>query len=289
MGPIDLAQKALAAGLQVDGITIHAYPRASEGPVFFRDLIQRARLTLDKPVLIQETGYPSQGCPSCGDQWAAWEGVFDEATQAAWIKYMTAIPFGTEDTMGVLYYSAEDAAYASSPSPPTDSYGHMGLFALDRTKLAYNVYLQQIRTFTTLGSNLTDSQGTISFRGFAGDYVISFATSSGGKVETRIHVEQLSNSTCSGQQDSTITLTDLPWQPLVTNSQKEFCATPTVSTSATSTAQSTFVSTSITPSTLSTVNGISNDLLIPVVLVAAIVLVVIGAAVWRRSKNTSAR
>ena len=248
-GPIDFAQKALAAGLQVDGISIEAYPRASDGfvhtPVFFRDLVQRARLTLDEPVLIQETGYPSQGCPGCASQWAAWDGVFDEATESAWVKYMTAIPFGTEDAIGVNFFSAIDAAYARSPAPSTDPWAYMGLFTLGRTKLAYNVYLQQIRTFTTLSSNITDAEGSISFRGFAGYYSLTVTASKGVSFPTfgppvyqlslHIHVQQLSNSTCVGQQNFRIAVT---MQPTVSDTVMQSCINPTMSSLASSSTSS---------------------------------------------------
>lgn len=185
--PFEFAQRALRAGLQVDGITLEAYPFAQATPLFYQRYV-RQLASLGKPVFIQETGYPSQPCPGC--PWMAWGGIFDEATQAAWAKYMTAIPYGTENVLGVIWVFAVDVPTAW-PLNPSWPFNTMGLFTREgRTKQAYDVYRQHIQMFTTTGSGRTGESGEITFRGFAGDYTVTITAPDGRKVEQTIHVTE---------------------------------------------------------------------------------------------------
>jgi hypothetical protein len=177
-------QRALASGLQVDGITIEGFPTEEFTPVWYHNFVQRLA-SLGKPVFIQETGYPS---PRCHTSYCfpAWGGVYDEVTQAAWVKYMTAIPYGTENVMGVLWVFAVDA-----PLYPDWPFSYMGLFTREgRTKQAYDVYRQHIQMFTTVGSGNTNGQGQLAFRGFAGEYTVIVTAPDGRKVEQTIHVRE---------------------------------------------------------------------------------------------------
>lgn len=185
IGPYEFAQLALASGLQVDGITVQAFPSyvgEAFTPVWYQQYVRKLA-SLGKPVFIQETGYPSQPCPTA-ECFPAWGNVYDEATQAAWVKYMTAIPYGTEDVIGVLYVFAVDQA--------SDwEWKYMGLFTREgRTKQAYDVYREHIQMFTTSGRGLTDDNGKIAFRGFAGKYTVTVTAPDGRKVEQTIHVRE---------------------------------------------------------------------------------------------------
>ncbi len=182
-------RRALASGLQVDGITIEGFPGEEFTPVWYQDFARRLA-RLGKPVFIQETGYLSQpGCP-----WTAWDRKCDEVTQAAWAKYMTAIPYGTEDVMGVLWVFAVDVP-SDWPLKPNWPFNTMGLFTREgRTKQAYDVYREHIRMFTTKGSDTTDEQGQISFRGFAGEYTVTVSAPDGREVEETIHVHEESEN-----------------------------------------------------------------------------------------------
>jgi GH35 family endo-1,4-beta-xylanase len=183
ISPFEFAQRALQAGLQVDGITLQAWPSAQGTPVFYQNYV-RQLASLGKPVFIQETGYPSQPTPPA-QWWQAWGGIFDEPTQAAWVKYITTIPYGTENVLGVLWVFAVDNTI------PNRLFSHMGLFTRDgQTKQAYDVYRQHIRMFTTTGNDNTDESGKIAFRGFAGEYTVTVTAPDGRKVEETIHVRE---------------------------------------------------------------------------------------------------
>lgn len=184
LSPFEFAQRALQAGLQVDGITLQAWPYAQATPLFYQSYV-RQLASLGKPVFIQETGYPSQPTQPAR-LWRAWGGILDEPTQAAWVKYMTAIPYGTENVMGVLLVFAVD-----DNTIPSWPFTHMGLFTREgRTKQAYDVYRQHIKMFTTTGSGSTDESGKIAFRGFAGEYTVTVTAPDGRKVEQTIHVTE---------------------------------------------------------------------------------------------------
>jgi hypothetical protein len=181
ISPFEFAQRALRAGLQVDGIALEAYPFAKATPLFYQSYV-RQLASLGKPVFIQETGYPSQPGPG---EWMAWGKIFDETTQAAWVKYMIAIPYGTENVLGVLLVIAVDGRFPDWP------FNTMGLFTREgRTKQAYDVYRQHIQRFTTVGSGNTNGQGQLAFRGFAGEYTVIVTAPDGRKVEQTIHVRE---------------------------------------------------------------------------------------------------
>lgn len=184
--PFEFAQQALASGLQVDAVSLHAYPNSeSRTPVGILWIEYQFR-SLHKPVFIQETGYPSQPCQACGydDTWTAWNSIFNEPTQAAWVKYMTGMTFGTENVLGVVNF-ADDTW-------PGDLYKDFGLFTRSgQTKQAYYTLLDQIRMFTTSGNTSTNTQGVIRFRGFAGNYTISVP----GYESASIHVSEQGNNT----------------------------------------------------------------------------------------------
>jgi hypothetical protein len=198
--PFDFAQQALASGLQVDSFTLEAYPnwdpfyKLGRTPVFYANYIEKMA-TLGKPVFVQETGYPSQPCAPCDySAWTAWNRVFDEPTQAAWVKYMTAIPFGTANVMGVINFPDD-------LPDPSSLFRDFGLFTRDgRTKQAYDMYRQLIQGFTTAGSGTTDASGKLGFRGFAGEYSVTVSAPDGRKVEQTIHVSE------TGGNSFTITL-----------------------------------------------------------------------------------
>jgi len=189
ISPFEFAQRALQAGLPVDGITLQAWPGAQATPLFYQNYV-RQLASLGKPVFIQETGYPSQPTQPARI-WQAWGGIFDEPTQAAWVKYMTAIPYGTENVMGVLLVFAVD-----DNTIPNWPFTHMGLFTRDgRTKQAYDGYRQHIRMFTTVGSDNTNAQGQLAFRGFAGEYTVIVTAPDGRRVEQTIHVREKAENT----------------------------------------------------------------------------------------------
>jgi hypothetical protein len=192
--PFEFADQALASGLQVDGISFPAYPYGPPfSPTFYQSYIQRLS-SLGKPVFIQETGYPSQN-NAAESNWATWSGIHDEPTQAAWDKYMTAVPFGTENVLGVILVSAEDI-----PNPDA-VFRDFGLFIRDgRTKQAYEMYRQLIQGFTSVGTGSTDASGKLAFRGFAGEYTVTVTAPDGRKVEQTIHVSE------TGGNSFTITL-----------------------------------------------------------------------------------
>ncbi|HXZ89929.1 MAG TPA: hypothetical protein VEG61_02605, partial [Candidatus Dormibacteraeota bacterium] len=190
-----------------------AYPwkdwslNAEGTPVFYRQYA-KSMADLGRPVFIQETGYPSEGCGElCVDNWPAWNRVFDESTQAAWVRYMLGIAFGTEGIIGVTSWFVD----LRPDDWSVQSFKSMGLATRDgRAKQAYSAYLDEVENFTTSGRGITDAQGRVSFRGFAGYYTIAVTAADGQRSKIGIHVLQLSNSTHAGRQDFTITFAPHP-------------------------------------------------------------------------------
>ena len=193
--PIDFARQALAGGIQIDGVSVEAYPTQFGGqirtPIFYQWYTRNMARLLHTPVFVQETGYPSQPCEACGggggtNTWAtAWNRVFTEPAQASWVKYMTTDMFGTEGVIGIVNFPYHT---------PTSSslFRDFGLFTADgHAKQAYYTLLNQIQMFTTSGNTSTNRQGVIMFRGFAGNYTISVP----GYESATIHVSEQGNNT----------------------------------------------------------------------------------------------
>jgi len=226
----EFAKRFLALDVNIDGFSIETYPDDYGGaykhtPIFYKQVINELQ-ALGKPVFIMETGYPSQPCVPCDEKggWIPWSR--DEPTQAAWVKYMTGISYGTEGVIGITYYPVD----ILDPSGAVQAFTNFGLLTRQgRAKQAYWTCLEQIQMFTTSGSETTDAQGRLSFRGFAGNYVITVTTAYGQKSETHIHVQQLSNSTYAEQQDFSITLAP---QPIINSTSAITSRTTTASSQA---------------------------------------------------------
>jgi len=189
--PIDFARQALASGIQVNDVSVEAYPTHFGGqirtPLFYQQYTRNMASVLHKPVFVQETGYPSQPCAACGTaDWAtAWNGIFDEPTQAAWVRYMTTDMFGTDGVIGVVNFPYH------TPTA-TSLFRDFGLFTTGGyAKQAYYVLLNQTQMFTTSGNSSTNTDGVVMFRGSAGNYTISLP----GYESTTIHVSEQGNNT----------------------------------------------------------------------------------------------
>jgi hypothetical protein len=203
--PYDFARNALSSGLRVDGFSVEAYPggppneNENHTPLFYRAKIQQLQ-SLGKGVFIQEGGYPAYDCQGC--HWKAWGTTYDETMQADWVKYMATLPFGMDNTLGDHLLTMVDF---STPGK-VGEFDEMGLFTQGGDlRQSYSVFLGLMQMFRTKGSALTDDKGQISFRGFAGYYTVTAKASSSQRSSLSIHVQQLSNSTYTRQQNFVIT------------------------------------------------------------------------------------
>jgi hypothetical protein len=182
--PVEFARKVLQADVPVDGFAFQVYPLSVEGtPVFYQNWI-RELAAFGKEVFVQEVvyaGVPIEGCPEC---WPTWGGIHDEPTQAAWVKYMVALAYGTQGAIGVLYDNVVDGdtTYAVRYSGLATRDGH--------TRLAYDAFRECVAMFTTSGTATSDEEGEVAFRGFAGNYAVSVAALDGRKTEETIHISE---------------------------------------------------------------------------------------------------
>lgn len=130
---------------------------------------------LGKPIILSEIGVPSK--PS-------------EETQAEWLKQVYTLAFSKPYVQSITWYFI----YAPKSDP---FYPDCGLFRAVKPrpepKLAYYTHKELVTQWTTTGTRKTDENGTLHFRGYAGEYSIFAA----GYKNSTIHVSEGKENTCT--------------------------------------------------------------------------------------------
>lgn len=176
-------------GIEVDVVGIETYHAGNvqvHGPLLGLDMVTLSSLfdqysEFQKPVFAGEFSAPST--MEEGSGW--WHQYWDEQTQAEYVKDFYTIAFSKPLVNGVMWsYGVSDR----------DSYViNGGLLDSDlNPKPAYFALKDLVNAWTTSGSGHTDVNGSIEFRGFAGEYTINVTTPSGSSVQN-VHVYE--NST----------------------------------------------------------------------------------------------
>lgn len=166
--PYTFAQEVLDSGVKLAGISIEAYPGSQfVTPFFYKEYIQSLN-SIDLPILVQETGYPS--APTLGGSqnttahyWPGWGGIFTQTAQSDWLRFMFTFILSDPDTIGVIW--------PFGVNENVTPWQHFGLIDENGTlKQSYFAYQQFVNAINSSGFSVTNSTGQVSFRGFAGNY-----------------------------------------------------------------------------------------------------------------------
>jgi len=152
---------------------------------------------LSKKIFIGEILYPTmEEYPEINKWWegfGGWHEGFTDKTQADWAASTLTIAFGDPNVIGYQWGNTNDG--------PADYYlNGTGLFHKDRTtpRPSLNAISELIKSWTTTGNGVTDDTGSLTFRGFGGDYEFTITTKDGRTYHAKTHVTE--------QQDNTINL-----------------------------------------------------------------------------------
>jgi len=168
--PYDFIQDAIRAGVDFDIIglefyynaynlaPLHLHPRRSLSSM--GGLIDKYS-TLGKKIQVTEISVPS--APVKGMQ-GYWGEPWSENLQAEYLETAYTIFFGKPQLEAIIWWDATDI----------DSFIYHGglLDEQHRPKKSYYALKNLIRSWTTIGTGLTDRNGQITFRGFGGSYQV---------------------------------------------------------------------------------------------------------------------
>jgi hypothetical protein len=130
-----------------------------------------------KTIYVNEFSVPSAYITNSG--W--WHQPWDEPTQAEYLENFYTVAFSKPlvRLINWAWGSTDQDAFTISG----------GLLKSDlKPKLAYQALKRLIESWRTLGTGTTDTNGELSFKGFAGDYEISIHTPDGQKFLSKVHI-----------------------------------------------------------------------------------------------------
>lgn len=132
-----------------------------------------------RPIYVNEFSIPSTYIADSG--W--WHRPWDEPTQAEYLEGFYTIAFSKPLVQSINW------AWGSTDQDAFTLSG--GLLDTNlKPKTAYHTLKKLIESWYTFETGITDSNGGLSFRGFAGEYEISAQTPNGKKPLGRIHIYQ---------------------------------------------------------------------------------------------------
>lgn len=182
----------LERGLPLDTIGLEFYqfgtdiPGTTVAPGLSLAAIARTMDLYNKyklPVNIVEFQVPSSQEP--GTSWL--HHPWDEATQAEFTRDFYTLAFGTEYMQGVQW-----SAFVSDKN---SFLINAGIFDEEyQPKPVYYTLKDLISAWTTTGSVVTDENGALEIRGFAGDYEITVAHPDGTQTQSVVHITEQQNS-----------------------------------------------------------------------------------------------
>lgn len=132
-----------------------------------------------KPIYVNELSAPSTYIQGSG--W--WHSPWNEETQAEYVEKFYTIAFSKPmvKLINWSWGSTDEDAFT------------IGGGLLDsnlKPKISYQVLKKLIDSWHTSGTGITDNNGELGLKGFAGDYEISVETASGQNLKTQIHVSE---------------------------------------------------------------------------------------------------
>jgi len=127
-----------------------------------------------KPIFIRELSTPSEQVEGT----SMWQGQpWDEETQADYLRQVYTMTFGKPlvKAIGWSYGVSDEDSYIIAG----------GILDENLTpKRSYYTLKNLINSWTTSGNCTTDERGECTFRGFAGDYLVTITTTSGYNLQT---------------------------------------------------------------------------------------------------------
>lgn len=116
-----------------------------------------------------------------------WNVPWSEETQAQYLTTAYTIFFSKEHNLGLVWWNTVE------PSPHVY---HGGIIEQDGTpKKAYYALQNLIRSWTSTGTGTTNSSGSLTFRGFGGDYEVEIVNpATGESMVTQVHITEQKES-----------------------------------------------------------------------------------------------
>ncbi|MBU4350251.1 hypothetical protein KJ599_08020 [bacterium] len=157
---------------------------------------------LNKKVFVDEIFYPTMEEYPDIDKWwehyGGWHEGFTDKTQADWAASTLTIAFSKPYVNGYQWGTTNDG-------PPEYYLNGNGLFHKDKVtpRLALYAIGDLIKSWTTTGNDITDNTGSLTFRGFGGDYYLAITTDDGQVYHANTHVTEQQNNTIKITVDTT--------------------------------------------------------------------------------------
>jgi GH35 family endo-1,4-beta-xylanase len=177
--PYDFLKEVVQSNVDFDIIGLEFYYNAyiADGlnPHPRRTLTGMAELidqysTFGKKIIVTEMSVPSK---SEDDMQGYWNQPWSEELQAEYLKAAYTIFFSKPQLEGITWWDATDTAN------PFIYHGAL-LNEQDKPKKSYYVLKNLIKSWTTTGKGLTDSNGHLDFRGFGGTYEVTITDNKTG-------------------------------------------------------------------------------------------------------------
>lgn len=177
----------LARGVPFDQIGLEFY-NGVVGPTIdlgiFDDTLEHYGV-YGKPVFISELSYgTNEDYPNLDKFWYAWKwhGGHTDQAQADWAVDAMTIAFSKPYVSGVMWVSASEV-------PAASDYAGDALFdAHGQARPVVGAIKDLTHSWLTSGSGTTDSAGTLTWRGFRGDYTVSWSAEDGNSRSAQMHV-----------------------------------------------------------------------------------------------------
>ena len=184
--PVTFTKECISNGVDFDAVAIEAWQ--SWGTPSFYYNYYKELTDLGKGVFIHEIqGFAAQP----NDEASAWKwNVFNDTSQAAWLRYMFTIAYGSTGVMGMQWLWFRDQQQYQK-----GSYYANGLIDQNGSpRKSYYTFNEVISQFTTKGNGTTDENGMLDFRGFAGNYTLRFKASDGQNYVYKFTVSEKGNN-----------------------------------------------------------------------------------------------
>ena len=148
---------------------------------------------LGKAIYVSELSYATlddyPGLTKWWSKYGGWHEGYTDQAQADWAEYAMTVAFSKPYVSGIQWVGAGDG-------PLDYDFLGDGLFHKDGStpRPALNAIKDLVQSWRTQGRGITNQNGSLTFRGFAGHYRITITTSDGSRFEREIHVTEQSNN-----------------------------------------------------------------------------------------------
>jgi hypothetical protein len=178
----------MQSGVKFDAVGLATYSWYYP-PSWFYEYYARIQSSIGKSVWIEEDGYPSAPLPIPTPSWWSGWNSFSQTVQAQYYQFMLIEAYGSPNVIGyTITYPTDEQSDRGIPAlgSTNDIFYNYGLVDLNnQPKLSYATWRDFILNSTTSGTISTDSSGISTFRGYSGNYSVSFP---GSASQISVHV-----------------------------------------------------------------------------------------------------